>query len=267
MGGGCKKLDKTKCDVLKDFTVFNQNHTVHFNHKCSELGYKQNYVFTYAFFEKTDPNSSYKVLALTKLLVGWVGNLSNIQKGIAVSLSKFQMAGFNDWAGDNFAFALKVHNLRSGQEFFGPFSEIYYDQSQPYDGNAYRGKTNYQISSNGDFYLESIIEDRNKNNTAKMSETIKIPAQQIDSLEDPLQLYLIIKNQNKNSYILLKGPKLQNITNLFNIKKPEMKVLGLLESFNPKEEGGVIAWYRDSARYGECIYQRKWAKKEFEKYF
>lgn len=256
----CEDLDREKCDVLQNFTVFGQNNTIHFNHLCSELGHNKNYYSSYAFFENTIANANYKALALAKVNLGWPYGLSGF-KGISLSLKKLKLEFLQNWANDFFSIGIKLQNLNTKQEFTGVFSKAF-----AISKTNNQKKYSYQISSKGNFELEDLFkaEQPKKGKVYKRNaEFIRISEEKIaHSLKDRYQLYLIIKNTAKNSIIRLRGPVLQNLTNSFDIEEPKLKVRKISEAFSAWK-----SWRNHGNRYHRCIYLGRQAKKDFNNRF
>ena len=48
-----------------------------------------------------------------------------------------------------------------------------------------------------------------------------------------------------------------------NIEKPVAKTLGLLDTVNPFQKGGVFDWFKTGWNYGDCHLVKKKAKQDF----
>jgi len=267
----CNDLNRNSCSVLQNFTVFDTKQTMHFDHFCSELDYKSKVSRqAYAFFEKDHSDKNYKALLLGEVFVGWVVGPRGRIKGLGLHIEKMQIESLTDWAGDSFSIALQMQNSRTRQEITGRFSETFFYS----DGfSSYPEDRQYTLSDKGGLDWEQYIEsEENKNKKAqkehKGSEGIYIYSHQVTYLEDEHKLSIILKNMKTGSTIRWQGPILKDLKTLLDIEKPDgPRVLGFWETMNPFQKGGLWDWFSTSYRYRNCIYIRKFAKKEFSTRF
>ncbi len=74
---------------------------------------------------------------------------------------------------------------------------------------------------------------------------------------------LRLSRENGAEEILLTGPEFRIPDRIWEMDLPEPRALGLLESLNPFQEGGVIDWFGRGVRYRNCIDERKEARLQF----
>ena len=270
----CKDLNKNSCSVLKDFTVFDTKKEMHFNHFCSELDYKREVSRqAYAFFEKNHSAKNYKALLLGEVFAGWVPGPDAYQKGLGLSIEKMQIKSLTDWAGDSFSIALQMQNSRTRQEITGPFSATFFhSKSKDSGSHSYPEDKQYTLSDEGSLDWERFTEPKDKNQKAhkkeyKGSKRIYVYSRELINLEDEYRLNLILKSIKTGSTVKLQGPTLKGLKSLLNIEGPVFRTLGFWEAMNPFQKGGVWDWLRTGYRYKDCIYLRKFAKKEFSTRF
>ncbi len=291
--GDCGDLNKQTCEVLKDFTVVDKNNELHFNHLCSDLdNHNGHYQTAYAFFETAKSGQQYKALVLAEVSVGWIGyhpqpaqqsTNSNTEdvgpeiKGIFLDLERLQIQSLKEWAGQAFSIALQVRNNRTNQIITGKFSKTF---SYSYSGGGYPKDQEYILSNTGNLFWEKLKEpededkptcpscekENQRENEYKSSSAIDINSLKITHPEDPHFLYLILKNETTGATIQLEGPPIRNLKKLWSIKYSGAQVL-TWEVLNPWQEGGLWDWMSDAFQYGDCIYLRKQAKKEFSQRF
>lgn len=291
-GETCQNLDKQSCEVLRDFTVADQNNELHFNHQCSDLdNHNGHHQAAYVFFEKTEPDEQYKALVLAEVSVGWIGYHPSAQpvfsntedvdpsaKGIFLNLERLQIQDLDEWAGQAFSIALQLRNQRTKQTVTGDFSTTF---SYSYSGGGYPEDIKYMLPNTGDLFWEKLKEPKEDNQTEasfcfsceegsstqreneyKASSMIDINSPKIAHPEDPHSLYLILKNETTGATIELKGPVVQNLKKLLDSKYSGPRIL-TWQVLSPWQEGGIWDQIFDSFRYGDCIYLRRQAKKEF----
>ncbi len=290
--GGCRDLNPNTCSILKGFTLADTNNNLHFNHRCSELDHHNNRdKRAYALFEKMDASRTYKALVLVEVSVGWMGwiqsnskdNPEGIPSGINVDLQKLRIESLDEWGDDAFSLALQLKNTRTGETVTGNFSQTFF---YSYQGSGYPTNNKYTLSK-GTLNWENFIEPENEDsqteaqavcvsscgesqairrNEYKGSNGIYIGMEKITNPEDPHTFYLIIKNEKTGDSIKLQGPAIKNLKSVQDIEytPPQMLTIGFL---NPFQEGGLWDYISDAFRYGDCIYLRKKAKKEFSSRF
>ena len=283
-GKGCDGFaDKDACRILKNWRAADKNHNLTFDHLCSDLD-RHDGIFksAYGFFESAggDP----KALILADISVGWSGfhlgpeesfakNLSEKEeispkaKGIILELEKAQIQSLPEWAGQAFSLALQVQNTKTNQTAQGAFSKTFF---YSFKGSGRPADKKYEISRNGDFIWERLKEPEEEEAGAarsgeyKGSEGIYISSAKVNQPEDPHRLYLVLKNEISGKIIMLQGPVVKNLKALWDIKYSGPRVL-TWGMFNPWQEGSLFDWAGDAFRYGDCIYLRKAAKKEFDR--
>ena len=270
----CKDLNKSSCSVLKDFTVFDTKQEMHFNHLCSELGYKNEVrQRAYAFFEKNHSDRNYKALLLGEIFVGWVPGPDTYLKGLGLSIEKMQIKSLTDWTGDSFSIALQMQNSRTKKEITGPPSEtFFYSEKRNSGSHSYPEDRQYTLSDEGSLDWERFTEPKDKNKKAhkekyKGSEGIYIDSREATDLEDEHRLSIVLKNTKTGSTIRLQGPALKGLKSLLDVERPVFRTLGFWEAMNPFQKGGLWDWFKTGYRYRNCIYLRKFAKKEFSSRF
>ena len=286
--GDCDNLNPKTCSVLKDFVVADSNREIGFKHLCSTLDKNDGFSRSaYAFFEKQDKHKKYKALVLGEVEAGWVSSPDPQTDiiGFSLTLEKMQVEQLTEWAGQLFSIALEVKNKNTKQVVTGAPSSTYFYSHQgiePVDKQ-------YTISDKGHLNWEKLIEPEEeqknkqteagtcvacekepieapKRNEYKGSHFIQVDKNHIKNPENPHTLYLVLKNKNTGETIKLRGPDISNLAELFKSKFSRPRVL-TWEVLNPLQEGGLWDVISDAFKYGDCIYLRKKAKKDFDKRF
>ena len=273
--GDCDNLNKETCGVLKNFTVADESRELKFNHLCSELdNYNGQEKRAYGFFSSF--NKTYKALVLAEVYVGWLAHPSKKEShdtGIGLDLEKMRLQSLKEWANQPFSLALRIKNAKTNQLATGNFSKTFF---YSYEGSGYPKDKKYTVGSKGDLDWEKLKEPEEKDQTSsnpsakkneyKGSESIHISSKALNQTEQDHILYLVLKNEKTGQEITLQGPVLKNLKSELSIKYSGPKVL-TWGMFNPWQEGSLPEVFFDIFRYGDCIYLRKQAKKEFAKLF
>ena len=243
----CASLSKSKCPILKDFVVFDSDHTVNFNHRCSKLesaGDKNRWQ-SYAFFEDREA----PVLVLANLVIGWID--FNKTKGVGLRMEEIGIKNFPDWAGDRLALALEMKNVQTGHVITGNWFETFDNNLLGKKGDK---EVEYRVSKEGKFIWS---------HKSGYYSSVHINSENIDPLNSAYSINLLVKNLNKNQVLKLKGPMIEELEFRLNIERPVAKTLGFFDTINPFEEGGVWGWFKFASNYGDCHLVRKKAKKDF----
>ena len=260
---GCKDLNEKSCPVLKDFTVFDQTHPLHFNHLCSEVGHQFSASWqSYAFFENAPSNKNWKALILAEVAVGWIRGPVG-PNGINIQLEKFQIESFSDWAENSLTLALQVTDRRTGETVTGNEAKTF--------SSSYRGRAeekNFTLDSEGHFNWEQFTEPEERNSTDKNiynhPEDIQVISKNISHPENSQAFAIVLKNSETQDQMTLKGPVLTDLKTRLDIENPQPQTLGFWQTMSPFQRGGLWHFLGAGYRYRDCIYLRKKAKKEFE---
>ena len=83
-------------------------------------------------------------------------------------------------------------------------------------------------------------------------------------MTEAVRLDLRLRQVDSDEQIVMRGPLIQIPDEIREMDLPEPRALGLLEAFNPLQEGGVINWLGRGFRYRNCIDERKQARLVFQ---
>ena len=86
---------------------------------------------------------------------------------------------------------------------------------------------------------------------------------QISDAGEAISFSLRLSRDDSDAEILLVGPDFRIPDEIREMDLPEPGALGLAESFNPFQEGGVLDWLGRGIRYRNCIDERKEARQQF----
>lgn len=266
---GCIELDASRCAVLRDFHVFAAQDAVHFDHHCSDPENHDGAGRTaYVLFD-AEVGDSGKLLVLSEVSVGWVFGPGGGQ-GIRAKFHRVRMAGVDAWAGDAFNLRLGLHQLDGGDTILGDASRgIVTFKAQPTPDHEYHA---FSLSSNGAFDWERFREPDSE--VAQDSEPLfgfvegsHLGADKLARSNRSYRLLLVVHNINTGDEIAMQGPRLDSIGSLLDLEQPEWATLGLVETLNPAQEGGLWHWLGTAAKFGDCIYARRAAKQVFDTRF
>ena len=76
-----------------------------------------------------------------------------------------------------------------------------------------------------------------------------------------IDLALVLRNEANGRTIELRGPRVRIPERIWTMEPPTFKALGLLETLNPAEEGGLFGALGQAWKYRKCIEERKAAKR------
>ena len=245
-----------------DYVLAERGKTLNFSSRCSELERSDGAAWQeYALFEGGSENA---VLSLGTVRVGWIYTPDAAIRGIALELEKMRMQDLSIWAGEKFALSLKIRNTRTGESIIGNQSGSFTQISLSSGGE--HEQRDYQVSDAGDFEWvqfaepeEGVSRDANKH-----PENIFIREDQIAHPGDTYVLFLVVESLESDKALELEGPALISPALLWEqTVRPEARQLGLLETLNPSQEGGLFDALRHGRRYDTCIELRKRVKREF----
>ena len=243
----CESLSKSKCPILNDFIIFDSDHTVNFNHVCSKLerAEDRNRWQSYAFFEDREA----PVLVLANLVIGWID--FNKIKGVGLRMEEIGIKDFPSWAEDRLAFALEMKNAQTGDVITGSWFEAFDNNSL---GKNDAKEVEYRVSKDGKFTWS---------HKSGYYSSVHINSENINPLDAPYSVNLLVKNLDKNQVLTLEGPMIGDLESRLNIERPAAKALGFFDTINPFQEGGLWSWFNSAWNYGDCHLVRKKAKKDF----
>ena len=78
---------------------------------------------------------------------------------------------------------------------------------------------------------------------------------------DEFDLALVLRNEANRRTIELRGPRVRIPERIWAMDPPAFKALGLLETLNPAQEGGLFSTMGQAWKYRKCIEERRTAKR------
>ena len=89
----------------------------------------------------------------------------------------------------------------------------------------------------------------------------KAPDLEVKSPLDEFDLALILRNDANGRTLELRGPRVRVPERVWSMNPPTPRALGLLETLNPVQEGGLFRTLGRAWKYRECIEERRAAKR------
>ena len=89
---------------------------------------------------------------------------------------------------------------------------------------------------------------------------VKAPNLDVDSPRDEFGLALVIRNRASGGTLELAGPRVRIPERIWAMDPPSPRTLGLAETLNPAQEGGLFDVLGRAWKYRKCIEERRAAK-------
>ena len=253
------------CETLNTFRLADSSGILDFQHRCSETRLSHGYRGSYALFEYQ--RGSQKAVAVGKVKAGWVFGVQAIQ-GVSLIPDKLRIQSFSSWGQQPFGLALQTVNLKTKQSSTGSFVTGYFHRVA---GGGESSK-NFQLDSNGSLTWERLLEPESRKKGRGMESnmpkgSLRLNSRDIGSLENSYRLNILIRNQSTAETVTLSGPVIENLSEKLNVEKPASRTLGLADSLNPRQEGGLFDFLKTAFKGKNCIYLRKQSKYELDKRF
>ena len=83
----------------------------------------------------------------------------------------------------------------------------------------------------------------------------------VNGPQDEFDLTLILRNETNGRTLELPGPRVRIPERIWALKPPVPETLGLLETLNPAQEGGLFNFLGRAWKYRKCIEERRAAKR------
>ena len=249
-----------------DAAVFDTTRPLRFHHRCSEPAHSGDaYWQAYAFFDTPRTDTTYKALALGKVLVGWVSGPGG-EQGVGFRLEKMRLVA-PTWAGAEFGLALQLVHLRTKAVITGPQSATFYQASS----HRPPQEQQYGVSATGSVDWEQFHEpeaDAPSERTAvKHATPLVLDSAHLPRLDDAYALRLVVENRTTHASLILHGPVVEDLRARLQIDRPQFRILGFFQTLNPFQKGGLWDALTTAWRYKDCVQLRKQAKAQFRARF
>ena len=227
-------------------------------HCATEQPYR---VQAYGRFATAEPATAE---ALVLVLAGHAGPLRD-SPVIGVGLQAMRIRGLVGWADEPFSMALVVAD--GSNAVVGASVATYYESAP----GGPPGATAFRMDSTGNYDWLSFVEPGEAPADETGQKSHRIPPDLYVShthfadsdWNEPMRLSLVLESEGQGEQVTLVGPHLIAPRDIMNAPAPEGRVLGLLETLNPLDEGGLFQWLRGAVKYRKCIDERRAAKRAF----
>lgn len=88
----------------------------------------------------------------------------------------------------------------------------------------------------------------------------------MDGSQQEIDLTLTLENQATGDTLVLQGPRLRVPERIWAMDPPGFRALGLVETLNPYQEGGLFDTLGRAWKYRQCIAERRAAKRSLGPY-
>lgn len=183
---------------------------------------------------------------------------------IAVAVQAMRLRKVPDWAGNPFSVVLAVTD-GSRSATSQPATD--YLASTP--GNPPRPRP-FRVEQSGAYDWLTFVEPGEQRHDAD-AKLYRIPPDLAVShthfpdadWETPLQLTILVRNAHSGEELALRGPMAVVPATIMEGTAPRPRRLGLVQTLNPFQEGGLFQSVRRAAKYRNCIDERRAAKRAF----
>lgn len=240
--------------------LFDRTQALAFDHRCSEPARNDNaYREALALFEP-GPTHGYRAIALGSVLVGWVGGVDGT-RGVAVSLERLRLSLPRPWHDAPLGLHVALTDPRTGRTATGT-------PSTRYARRAPTGLVDVELrtSPEGEVdWAQFSAPDRPEPRDRGHAELTRI-----DRSEAPgqrVRIDLVIAHRGSDERLVLEGPVLERLDAWMDVERPTMRRLGLLQTLNPFQRGGLWQTLRLGNRYAQCASLRDAAQAELDRRF
>ena len=91
--------------------------------------------------------------------------------------------------------------------------------------------------------------------------SIKAPDLGVEGPQDEFDLALVLRNEANGRTLELPGPRVRVPERIWIMEPPTPRALGLAETLNPAQEGGLFSFLGRAWKYRKCIEERRAAKR------
>ena len=112
-------------------------------------------------------------------------------------------------------------------------------------------------------FVEPEDEDEDSGSFYRFGPELDIKAQDlgVEVPQDEFDLALMLQNEANGQTLELSGPRVRIPERIWAMNPPTPKILGLVQTLNPSQEGGLFSTLGRAWKYRKCIEERKTAKR------
>ncbi len=239
-----------------DSIVTRPGGTILFNRYCANEEYYQ--VHAYAILESHDSAAR----ALMQISTGYF-RLENSAVQIGFDPLEFDFDLGPEWADSELS--MQIMATTGEQEFVTLAFAAYLDSEfgrepirRPFITDA-RGRLNWRN------FVEPELVETKADQGSNVAEYAYFDASElvINNSGETIWFSLRLTRDRSDAEILLTGPAFRIPNGIWNMDLSEPRVLGLLQSLNPFQKGGMIDALNRGMRYRDCLQERKEARLQF----
>ena len=112
-------------------------------------------------------------------------------------------------------------------------------------------------------FVEPEDEDEDSGSFYRFGPELDIKARDlgVEGPQDEFDLALMLQNEANGQTLELSGPRVRIPERIWAMNPPTPKILGLVQTLNPSQEGGLFSTLGRAWKYRKCIEERKTAKR------
>ena len=223
-----------------------------FGARCSEPGHSWGgYWQAYGHFASADGRAQ----VLARILVGRIG----VRSGERIAAALEDVVIRTGRGGMEVAFRLEGSGIRGGEAQTSAWSTRY--RASP-RGGGYPEPWAYETNAQGELRWSRFPRKGSAEERHAHPETLELDARSWDARET-VRLRMWVRTGEGEAPQALDGPVLKEVGAYLGLEPPETKELGLAETLDPTEKGGLWGWFRHAYRYRDCHEWREAARAAF----
>ena len=225
-----------------------------FNRKCAdEDPYR---VKAYARMESPDGRAR----AVAAVLAGYRARGGKTIV-VDVRIQRLKLDAGDAWRDVGFAIGLTGRSARA--TFDGPMIGSYMGGAQGQEPASRRFGTDERGTADWITFVEPDDSTGNADNFYHFGPdlSIKAPDLGVDGPRDEFDLALTIQSDANGRTLELQGPRVRMPERIWMMEPPAPMALGLVQTLNPAQEGGLFRFLGRAWKYRKCIEERRAAKR------
>ena len=179
---------------------------------------------------------------------------------VDVRIQRLKLDAGDSWRDVEYAIRITGRSARTA--FDGPMVGSYIGGAQGQEPASGRFGTDESGATDWITFVEPDDRTGNADNFHYVGPelSIKAPSLGVDGPQDEFDLALTLRNDANGRTMELRGPRVRIPERVWAMDPPTPKALGLLETLNPAQEGGMFDFLGRAWKYRECIEERRTAK-------
>ncbi len=231
LAGGCHPVSEDELSIA----VFGPGERLHFGHLCANQ--YEHAASAWVIFA----NEGAGAFVLAQLQAGWVGaqDAHGVETpGVAVFPSRIRLDRPPAGPVDALRLVFRVGNAESGPDL-------------PYLAAGASGTLS--------------MSDAGRALAHDVPNGFAVPESSLSGAVDPIRLALSIRSGQNGEEVVLLGPEGSGLAAAMRRPKPELRVLGLPEVLDPKQEGGLVQTITKDLKFDRCLDIRRELIRTFDR--